>query len=338
MHDRSMTTGIASRLGEGPDRPERSGRGTFRVTVIVPTYKRTDRLEQCLKALAAQTMPPHQMIVTVRDDDPASRAMAERFARVLPLDIVELDLPGQVMAINRALDHARGDIVAITDDDAVPHADWIERIEAWYHLDERIGGVGGRDYVFKEGRLESGRARTVGRLQWFGRVIGNHHLGVERPCDVDVLKGANWSLRRSAIGSLRLNTRLRGAGAQVQNDLDFSLRLRRSGWRLVYDPRVAVDHFPSVRHDVDQRGAGYFHPLAQENAAFNDTVALMDHFPSFNRSVFIVWSFLVGTSEFPGLAQWMRLTLRGDRHAAAKLRATLRGRLAGLRDRMESAA
>lgn len=310
----------------------------FPVTVIVPTYRRPDRLTHCLKALVRQTMLPAQVIVTVRDDDPDSAAAARRFAGMLSLDIVEVSVPGQVAALNRGLDQARGDIVAITDDDAAPHADWVERLEAWYHADDRIGGVGGRDHVFHdgipegapEGSPEDGAARIVGRLQWFGRVIGNHHLGSGEPRDVDVLKGANWSLRRSAIGASRLNTRLRGSGAQVQNDLDFSLRLRRRGWRLIYDPRVKVDHFPSERHDIDRRGA--FHPLAKENAAFNDTLALMAHFGPANRAAFTVWALLIGTSEFPGLAQGVRLALRGDRHAGAKLRATLRGRIAGLRE------
>ncbi|PWC34528.1 glycosyl transferase family A [Azospirillum sp. TSO35-2] len=303
----------------------------MRVTVIVPTYRRPDRLADCLDGLARQTQAPAQVIVTVRDIDPGSADVARRFTGRLALQIVGIDVPGQVAAINRGIDHARGDVVAITDDDAVPHPDWVERIEAWYQTDPRIGGVGGRDHVYHDGVPEDGAARVVGRLQWFGRVIGNHHLGVGPPQDVDVLKGANWSFRRSAIGDQRLNTRLRGSGAQVRNEVDFSLRLRRQGWRLVYDPLVAVDHFPAVRHDIDQRGADQFHPLAQENATFNDTLALMGHFGPLNRVVFAAWALLVGTCEFPGLAQWGRLALRGDRHAGAKLRATLRGRLAGMR-------
>lgn len=314
----------------------------FPVTVIVPTYRRPDRLAACLAGLAGQTLPPAQVIVTVRDDDPESRSAAQRFADALALDILAVGVPGQVAALNRGLDQAWGDIIAITDDDAVPHPDWIERIEAWYHADGRIGGVGGRDHVFHDGVPEDDpedrAARTVGRLQWFGRVIGNHHLGRGGARDVDVLKGANWSLRRTAVGAARLNTRLRGSGAQVQNDLDFSLRLRRRGWRLVYDPRVAVDHFPSERHDIDRRGDAGFHPLAREHAAFNDTLALMAHFGPMNRAVFAIWALLVGTSEFPGLAQGLRLALRGDHHAGARLRASLRGRLAGLREWRGTAA
>ncbi|MBP2299373.1 glycosyltransferase family 2 protein [Azospirillum picis] len=312
--------------------PAAGGPARLGVTVIVPTYRRPDQLAACLDGLARQTLAPAQVIVTVRDDDPASADAARRMLDRLPVEVAGIGVPGQVAAINRGIDGARGDVVAITDDDAVPHPDWVERIERWYRTDARIGGVGGRDHVYHDGVLEDGAARTVGRLQWFGRVVGNHHIGTGPARDVDVLKGANWSFRRSAIGGKRLNTRLRGSGAQVRNEVDFCLRLRREGWRLVYDPLVAVDHFPAVRHDIDQRGAGHFHPLAQENATYNDTLALMAHFGPLHRPVFVSWALLMGTCEFPGLAQWARLALRGDRHAAAKLRATLRGRLAGMRE------
>ncbi|MDR6774340.1 glycosyltransferase [Azospirillum sp. BE72] len=316
-----------------PDATERLG-----VTVIVPTYRRPDQLAGCLDGLVRQTLAPAQVIVTVRDTDPASAEVARRYEGALAMQVVEIEVPGQVAAINRGMDHARADIVAITDDDAVPHPDWVERIEAWYRTDPRIGGVGGRDHVYHDGVPETGERRIVGRLQWFGRVIGNHHLGVGPAQDVDVLKGANWSFRRAAITDERLNTRLRGSGAQVRNEVDFCLRLSRRGWRLVYDPLVAVDHFPAVRFDIDQRGSDHFHPLAQENATYNDTIALMAHFTPANRMVFAAWAFLVGTCEFPGAVQWARLALRGDRHAGAKLGATLRGRLAGMRDWRESPA
>jgi GT2 family glycosyltransferase len=316
-------SGAATRAG--------SGTAPLSVTVIVPTYRRPDDLERCLKALAAQTRVPDRVIVTVRRDDPQSRERALAFSRRLVLDIIDLDEGGQVAALNAGIETAVGDVIAITDDDAVPHSDWVERIERHYRGDDGVGAVGGRDYVYNDGELEDGARSAVGKVQWFGRVIGNHHLGFGPPRDVDVLKGANWSFRRKAAGSRRFNTKLKGTGAQVGNDLDFCLQLRKSGWRLVYDPSVAVDHYPAVRHDLDQRGRSFFHPKAKEHAAHNDTLILLSYLPPARRLAFAVWSVLVGTAEYPGLAQMVRLALSQDPYAVAKTAATLRGRWAGLR-------
>ena len=116
----------------------------------------------------------------------------------------------------------------------------------------QAGGVWGN--VSEEAvklRIERVRARHV--IRRTGKICGNHHLGVGAPRTVSLLKGANMIYRRSAVGGLRFDTRLRGKGAQPCNDLSFSLSVRRTGWKMVYDPRVAVDHFPAERFDDNGR-------------------------------------------------------------------------------------
>jgi len=125
-----------------------------------------------------------------------------------------------VAALNTGLD-AAGDIIAITDDDAAPH-DWLAHIETHFLSDSCVGGVGGRDWVYP--RHSAGRWRTQGdrSVHWFGRVIGNHHLGVGEPREVDVLKGVNMNYRRAAIANLRFDQRLRVQELR-HNDMAFSL-------------------------------------------------------------------------------------------------------------------
>ncbi len=63
-----------------------------------------------------------------------------------PPRVVLVREPGVVAAYNRGLDTATGDVVCFTDDDAAPHADWIERIERAFGEDAALGGMGGRDH------------------------------------------------------------------------------------------------------------------------------------------------------------------------------------------------
>lgn len=148
-------------------------------------------------------------------------------------------------------------------------ADWIECIATAFESDERLGAIGGRDWVFEKGRVLNGSRDEVGVIRRNGRVIGNHHLGVGPARAVRMLKGANMSYRRTAIGALRFDTRLRGTGAQVHNDIDmaFSMSVRRAGWRVMYDPRIAVDHFPAECFDDDRRDAQTLGALT--DAAYN---------------------------------------------------------------------
>ena len=268
--------------------------------------------------------------MVARDSDTETWTFLEAFnSDLLPLRTLTVSVPGVVAAMNVGLEAAQGDIIAFTDDDAAPHADWLARIEAHFLSDDRVGGVGGRDWVYhgSELELEDGSRKVVGLVQWFGRVISDHHLGVGEPREVDVLKGANSSYRHSAIADLRFDERMRGTGAQVHFELAFDLALKRAGWKLIYDPMVAIDHYPAQRFDEDQRYK--FNELAWINKVHNETLALLEYLPSIRRAVFLVWAILVGTREAPGFVQWLRFLPSEGGLAGKKCLASLRGRWQG---------
>jgi GT2 family glycosyltransferase len=273
------------------------------ISVVVPTYRRVDSLIRCIAAVEGQTRPPQALIVVCRETDAESRAAVDRYRSSIPLVVAIVTEPGQVAALNAGLAHAATDVIAITDDDAAPRPDWLERVERHFLADSEVGGVGGRDFV--AGLEDMPGASNVGRIQWVGRTVGNHHLGIGPARCVEFLKGANMTYRRDAIGPVRFDTRLLGSGAQVHNDLAFSLAIRRRGWKLIYDPNVAVDHYPATRFDGDSRDVRSIAAIA--DAAYNETLTLLEHLPSFRRLPFVVWAIAIGTRDAPGLLQGVRL-------------------------------
>jgi cellulose synthase/poly-beta-1,6-N-acetylglucosamine synthase-like glycosyltransferase len=243
------------------------------------------------------------------------------------LQIVTVTQPGVVAALNAGLAAVEGDILSITDDDAAPHPDWLEKITAHFQSDGCIGGVGGRDWIHQGEKIEDGSCLTVGRLQWFGRVIGNHHLGIGKPREVDILKGVNMSFRTQAMGNLRFDQRMRGTGAQVHFEMAFTLTLKRAGWKIIYDPSVAVDHYPAQRFDEDQREN--FNEIAFTNLVHNETLVLLEHLSPLRRIVFLFWAIFIGTRENIGLVQWLRFFPSQGTIMNKKLQASWRGRWQG---------
>jgi cellulose synthase/poly-beta-1,6-N-acetylglucosamine synthase-like glycosyltransferase len=297
-------------------------------TVLVPTFRRPADLKRCLLALQVQSYPPDEILVVLRPEDEDTQALLRDEAAALPkVRTVFVEVTGQVAALNAGLDAADTDLIAITDDDTAPRLDWLERIVTHFSSDSKVGGVGGRDWVHEHGAILDGSREIVGKVSWFGRTTGNHHLGVGGPRFVEILKGANMSYRRAAIGSQRFDTRLRGAGAQVNNDLAFSLSMAKTEWKLVYDPEVAVDHYPSVRFDEDQRQA--FNPAAVSNAAHNETLSMLNYLSPPRRIAYLVWAFFVGTRVLPGLVQVLRLLPAQKGLAPRKWAAVQQGRRAG---------
>ena len=299
------------------------------ITAIIPTYRRPQDLMRCLEAFKQQTRPANEVLVVVRDIDTDTWKLLENYnSDPLPLRTVTVTRSGVVAALNAALDAAQGDIITVTDDDAAPHTDWLERIESYYLLDSRIGGVGGRDWVyFNDELLNDGSSELVGQVQWFGRVIGKHHIGVGAGREVDVLKGVNMSFRRSAIAKLRFDERMRGTGAQVHFEMSLCLTLKRAGWKLIYDPMIAVDHYPAQRFDEDKRDR--LNAIAVLNSVHNETLVLLEHLPPIRRAVFIIWAILVGTQEALGFIQWFRCLPKEGLLAGRRWLASLQGRWQG---------
>lgn len=299
------------------------------IALIIPTYRRSQDLARCLEALKNQTRRADEVIVVVRDTDTETWSFLEGFdSSNLALRTATVTVTGVVAAMNVGLDAARSDIVAFTDDDAAPHPDWLARIESHYLADERVGGVGGRDWVYHGSDLEDGNSGTVGQVSWFGRVIGNHHIGSGEAREVDVLKGVNMSFRRAAIQGWHFDERMKGTGAQVHFELAFSLKLKRAGWKLIYDPKVAVNHYPAKRFDEDRRNS--FNQTAFANAVHNETVALLEYFSPLQKLAFLFWATTIGTREAMGFIQWLRFLPSEGLLAGKKLLASWRGRWQGL--------
>lgn len=293
--------------------------------VMVPSYRRPDDLRRCLEALCGQRLAPVQVLVVARDEDKETQSVADAFAERLPLEIVKVCEPGVVQAMNAGMTAAKGEILAITDDDAAPHADWTERLMMYYESDPRIGSVGGRDWIHTpDGTVIKGQKHIVGKIQWYGRVVGGHHLGEGSAREVDILKGVNISFRRLAIDGLQFDTGLRGQGAQVHWEICICLAVKNRGWKLIYDPAVAVDHYPAPRFDTDQRGR--FDPEAVENAAFNLMWATQTQLTGGRRWMSRQWQIWVGDAAARGYIYFFRALLRADPLVHAKYSAAKCGR------------
>lgn len=314
-----------------PDFSGCSTRSGLTFSVIVPTYRRIAELERCLAGLEQQTRRANEIIVTVRDTDAQTMAvLRQRPNLATPLKIVSVSEPGVVAAMNAGLAAASGDLIALTDDDAVPWPDWLARMEGHFRADAQLGSVGGRDWVYHDGVLEEGQAKSdVGQMSWFGRITAGHHLAVGPPREVCVLKGVNCAYRAAPLREIGFDTRMAGSGAQVHWELALGLAMRRAGWRLLLDPAIAVNHYPAQRFDEDQRRS--FSGMAVRNAVANETLVLFEHLRGSARLAFLFWAIAIGTIGGPGLLQVPRLILLRRRYPFRLWWATLRGRVAGLK-------
>ncbi len=304
----------------------------LRLSVVIPTYQRRESLRRCLEGLAAGTRLPEETLIVAHETDPQSGdlpALLEPFREDLGARLVWAEQAGQIHQMNAGLAAARGEVVCFTDDDCVPRREWLERLAAPYH-DPTVGGVGGRDVVHHGDRISEAPGRRVGRITWYGRIVGNHHLCFPPGLiEVQHLKGANMSFRRAVTPPLDPHMVL-GAGSGSQNDTELSLAVRARGYRLLYDPEALVDHYPAARHGCTHRDLN--HPEQVYLDAHNWAYCVQKHLGWGRRLAFLVYAFGIGCGNRPGLVKWLCAVPRGPRAATQQWLTACRGLRAGIRD------
>ncbi|PRY54604.1 GT2 family glycosyltransferase [Arcticibacter pallidicorallinus] len=113
------------------------------ISVVIPTYKRTELLMRCLQALTDQTLEEANYEVIVVSDGPdmktreAVQIWKETSGQNVSFHHLE-ERKGPAAARNRGWQHAKGRLIAFTDDDCIPDARWLESFAEAYRYEDQL--------------------------------------------------------------------------------------------------------------------------------------------------------------------------------------------------------
>ena len=113
-------------------------------SVVIPTYRRPDRLRSCLEGFSRLNYPRHRFEIIVVDDGSPERleGIISRWCDHLDLKLICQANAGPAAARNHGAQHARFTCLAFIDDDCVPRPDWLESLRTAFDAapDDLIGG------------------------------------------------------------------------------------------------------------------------------------------------------------------------------------------------------
>lgn len=169
------------------------GHPTISVIVCAYTERRWSLLGEALTSVLAQAPPPLETLVVVDHNDLLRDRVRDAFPQVTV--IANGQTEGLAGARNTGIGHARGDVVAFLDDDAVAEAGWLAALTEAY-MDPHVVGTGGVVVPRWNGHrppwLPDEFLWVVGCTY---RGVPKHAMPIRNPI------GANMSLRRESCVS-----------------------------------------------------------------------------------------------------------------------------------------
>lgn len=232
------------------------------VTIIVPTLNRAAVVQATVSQLLAQPFRDYELWIIDQSDETDAVSNRHFVDRVSDhrLHYLFSDVRNLPNARNEGLARTRSEIVLFLDDDVIILADDFIGAHLRAFADPAVGGVVGR-HVERELTMNS--ATTACHVDWSGRTIFN--LFGHKRTEVGSCKGSNMSFRMEAVRKVGGFDRR----TSLLEETDFSTRVRKAGWRLVFEPEAELVHLsmPSggvrstnvlATHEQRFRSTGYY--------------------------------------------------------------------------------
>ena len=114
------------------------------VSIAVPVKDRRERMSRCLEALIGQEHPSFEVLVLDNESSDGTGEACRERALQAPVPVRVETVPGTLGHVrNRAAALARGEFIAFTDSDCMPHAGWIASAVRELRADPGLGFVCG---------------------------------------------------------------------------------------------------------------------------------------------------------------------------------------------------
>ncbi len=215
---------------------------SFDSSIIIPTFNRARSLERLLASLYSLEFPGsfsvEVMIIDNGSSDETKSLLArhQEKARNLFLRVLREERRGKASALNLGLSSSTGRILLVVDDDVVVHPHWLIRHLECY-----------RSTVFDaiQGRVlpgvdPQGRPVDPERIREYNIPIIDYG---EEMREIRGLTGTNLSFKREVFEKVGFfDTRLGPGAAGFSEDTEYSMRIRKAGFKIGYTPHAVVYH------------------------------------------------------------------------------------------------
>ncbi len=230
---------------------ERELSRTPQVTIMIPFRDKPELLERAMASLEKYTSYPEYEVLLINNGsvEPATMRLLDRLKKKQWVRVLDLPIPFNYPKLNNeGAKVAKGEYLLLLNNDIeCTTKGWLTHLVA--HLEDIEIGVVGAKLYYPDGSLQHG-----GVITSIGGVAGHSHKGLPRG-EYGYMHRTHVSQELSAVTGACMLVRKREyleiGGMNEQelqvafNDVDFCLRMRKNGKKVIYEPRASMVHHES---------------------------------------------------------------------------------------------
>ena len=201
----------------------------MKISVLICTWNRGALIDGTLKSLLkdSSVLPDEVIVVNGGGENNAAEILDLWAQQYNLLKIINTNNVNLATSRNIGISLSTGDLLLMTDDDALVFPDWIEKMILLHNLYPSAGVIGGEVIDIS---TNSGFWNLIADITTFPRY--------SETMKVRHVPGVNCGFKREAINSVGLqDTELKRG-----EDVDYTWRCLNNGYDVIYSPEVKVYH------------------------------------------------------------------------------------------------
>ncbi len=230
------------------------------VSILIPNKDHADDLDRALRSVYEKTDYAHFEVIVIENNSTQKETFAYYEAAQAAhenLRVVRWDGPFNFSAINNfGRRHAKGEYLLLLNNDVeVQNGAWLR---------EMLGlccqpgvGIVGAKLLYPDGTVQhagvvTGLGGFAGHSHKYARGDGSGYMF--RLATVQAFSCVTAACLLCRAGVYDAVGGLDEGFAVAFNDVDFCLRVRKAGWRVVYTPYAQLTHYESKSRGLDEKG------------------------------------------------------------------------------------
>jgi glycosyltransferase involved in cell wall biosynthesis len=213
------------------------------LTILMATHNGARTLPSVLEGYCRLAPPSGgwKLIIIDNGSTDSTKQVIETFVKRLPLTYLSEPKRGKNIALNTGLRQAEGDLFVFTDDDAVPHSDWLEQLRSAADSQPSFSMFAGTILPKWEANPEPWIVDWVPYDIVFALT---HSSWEEGPITPRLVFGPNSAYRSEIFKSYSFNPAIGPSGSNyaMGSEYEFNVRLQKAGFTAWHCKQAVVEH------------------------------------------------------------------------------------------------